>query len=1307
MRKNLSLVALFFLCITSQVFGQTFVTVDPFETHNWHAIGFSDDTGSGEYSSDWKTQGETSYKMTVTRQGSGFFIFGTGVFDTESPKSIKFDVKAENDIRLEIKVVDSNNNESQLGFVDINAGEEKLDNVLSFNGKSMRKMYLVPSNYGDGTHTVYIDNMRISVNENEFVWDGFEEHFYWDGSADADNPDFLTDRADDITRSLFSPNFNSTASLIMEWDAQIDTNADFAQIQIQNVNIDYSDYYYFRFDAYRPNTTPNVNLFVFLFDGTKGAGTNFIKLDTPDQWTTVTLLLGETLNLENLTEVKFVVPFTDSSQYATGRLYFDNLQVGGFTPKETPVDLKTIGFPHVLKDFSDGLDGNKFFGISNLGAGNGATISRQLSKDVFNTSPAMQLDYNVDPDDSFIFYFNTLAMNSIKDKLALYLRGGDSNPHRVKLEFHDNNWLKSGFREGNAFSILSGISSTEWKQWIVPTHPESLTVVGSFDPTDIREVVLSLDHRTADDQAKSGFFYVDDIIFVDQTDDLVPFPGLCFPLTEPKDVQTLGVPYLLDDFDGRVLAADTVRNQGFNEFFGLASVGFDTKRWDDLAFGSISSTENGGIAHTAPYSYRIDYSFDPDSVDQFAFYFNTLAPHGSQNSIRDFSFLEQFSIWLRGGNEGNPEAVVLEFHDDRWQSSNFTTGKAHCVLQGIEASQWQQWLVPLDKESLLITGEIDFSRITEIVLSFDVSRVKDKSGTFYVDDMHFIDIDEKYIGESDFNKEEFLELVSRRTFQYFLDAIDPKTGLVLDRVHFLDLATIAGTGFGLTAICVGAYRDWIDSSEAESYVIQVFENLLKTPQGPQISGTSGYKGFFYHFLDSTTALRKITPGRTPVELSIIDTALLMAGVLTAREYFSSNTAIVDSADVLYNRIDWSWFLDTTGNPDTNEHYNQFYLGWSPENKFSGHWDFTTDEVILINLLAIGSPTHPVATDVFYAWERELGTYNGHTLFQSFFGAMFQYFFANCWYDLHGKQDSLGVNWWLNSVKAGLANRDFCIAGMDGNGRQNVPTYHENSWGLSSVEAIPAGIDTFYHGDNGALPNGFFDRNGLSEQINGTVPVYGGLSMIGFSRHPEGIPIEYITNMMQHYYQKTQLWTGWYGFRDAYTDSVNIKHYEELKPKRWAISKFPIYKSSYFAIDQGPILIMIENYRSGLIWNTFMRNATVQSAMAKIFQDIPSSVTSDLDDKPRSFTLKQNYPNPFNPETTIQYEIPKASQVSIRIFNLLGEEVKKLLNAEKKAGKYTISWNGKNNLGQQVSSGLYLYRIEAGDFIQIRKMILLR
>jgi len=222
-----------------------------------------------------------------------------------------------------------------------------------------------------------------------------------------------------------------------------------------------------------------------------------------------------------------------------------------------------------------------------------------------------------------------------------------------------------------------------------------------------------------------------------------------------------------------------------------------------------------------------------------------------------------------------------------------------------------------------------------------------------------------------------------------------------------------------------------------------------------------------------------------------------------------------------------------------------------------------------------------------------------------------------------------------------------------------------------------------------------------------VPVYGGLSMIGFSRHPEGIPIEYITNMMQHYYQNTQLWTGWYGFRDAYTDSVNIKHYEELEPRRWAISKFPIYKSSYFAIDQGPILIMIENYRSGLVWNTFMRNVTVQSAMAQIFQDIPSSVTSGSDSKPSFFTLEQNYPNPFNPETTIQYEIPKTSQVSIRIFNILGKEVRTLVNTKRKAAKYTVIWDGRNNNGKAVSSGIYLYKILAGQYVKTRKMILLR
>ncbi|RLC72575.1 MAG: hypothetical protein DRI52_03330 [Chloroflexi bacterium] len=1206
-----------------------FQMVDDFETHNWHAPSWGD-PHTLTYSSEWKTQGNTSLKLTVTSYtGNGWALYSTGCFDPEAPDAIVLDVKNPEDFWQELKLEylepglpGQEAPKGSLGTQWIAPNTTATLTYLNPDHVSIRMLRLVQGGYS-GDPTLYVDNIRFVKGAVTTLWDGAESHLYWDGTADADNKDYEAAQSDDITHALHSPNFGSTASQVLEWDAAIHPTATTAEVHIRDLTLDYSDYWYFRFDVYRPSSTPNVEIFVYLYDGNKGSGSYRVKVDTPDQWTTVTLPMWSALNLGHITEIHLVVPDTDV--YTSGRLYFDNLQVGGFLPEATPVDLSTLGHPHVVKDFSDGLDGNNFYGEAMTGTGNGGVITQTIETTTYWTQPSLRVEYDVtneipegeETNYAYVYYVNTLDLNSDKNMLALYLKGGTHNPGRVKLEFHDKNWASSGQTTGSAFAYLSGLSSTTWKQWIVPIDPAKLQVVGSFDPTSVREVVLSLDKPTANDDAKVGSFYVDDITFVDSTDILTPFPWAIFPETTPVDARQIGVPYLLDDFDGRVLdQTGKVVNLGYTEMFGYTGVGSGVVSQPDypqFAGGYVASTERGDIAHSAPFAWVITYTF-PALTDAYVYYYSLMSVHGGLQDYKDLSMADKFSIWVRGTPGGNPGKVRVEFHDNTWgEDTGWSTGKATATLLDISDSVWQQYLISMDVDDLDVLGSFDPSKLKEVVLSFDYAMAKDKSGALYVDDMQFIDTDQVFTTTADFQSDAFLDLVERRTFQYFLEAYDADTGLVADRVHYRDLATTAGTGFGLTAMVIGVERGWISRADAEAYTLKVLNTLWNTPQGTAITGTSGYKGFYYHFLEASTGLRKIAPeGHEPVELSIVDTAILMAGVLTVREYFSTTPEIVTLADNLYNRVEWDWFLDTSGTPDTNPNYNQFYMGWTPENGFLPyHWDYATDESILIDLLAIGSPTHPVPPDVFYAWQRHRCTYNGHDVIVSYNGAMFQYFFANCWFDLYGKIDAQGVDWWANSVEAGLANRDFCIAGVDGQGHTNVSTYSANSWGLTSAEGIPAGLDHIYLGGNGARPNGNVDVDGnINWQTEGTVPPYGGISMIGFSAHPEGIPVSYITDLMQNYYQNTQLWGGWYGFRDAYTDADRIKVTKIYSPTidAWvtitATSLYPQYKAAYFAIDQGPIVLMLENYRTGLVWNIFMRNTAVQNAMNAVFSPRP-------------------------------------------------------------------------------------------------------
>ncbi len=976
------------LVLSNFLFAQSFQMIDDFETHNWHPYNWGDDSETMEYSSSWSSSGSYSLKLTSTKNTTGWNIFGTGCFDTEYPDSVKLDIYAVQSHRLEVKFVNSSNSEIFISAKNVSASTEYLDWTYSTSGNNMRKFYLVQAWYS-GTATMYIDNIRVYVNGQWKVWEDFEQPaYYWDGSADADNKDYQVVVSDDITGSFKSPNFNSTASQAIEWDKDIYLPDSVAQLSMTfDQSQDWSDFYYFRADIYRPSSTPNCDIFFFIWDSTNGTGTDWTKIPA-NQWTTVTLKLGQNIDMSKIKEVKIVVPNTET--YTSGKIYVDNLQVGGFTPMQTPVETASIG-----------------------------------------------------------------------------------------------------------------------------------------------------------------------------------------------------VKYSVDDFDGRVpdeIKKDSVVRAGYNDYFGFTGGANSDSAYLTI---SLSNTENGDPAHTNPFGWKINYDVGYD-VHTWISYWNLLGP-GASPPPRNMSDMEKFSMWIKGDvTDGFSNRITVEFHDDQWGNPGYDSGKAFAVLSGI-SSDWQQWIIPFDPDSLVIWGTFDPTKLTEVVISIDSSTASNTHGTFYIDDLQFIDTDEVYWNDIDFD-EDFLNLVERRTFNYFVEAVNDTTGLVNDRVTFLDLATVAGTGFGLAAIVIGTERGWISQQDAEDYVEKVLSGLWNSPQGSATSGISGYKGFFYHFLESGTGLRKqAPPGRDPVELSVVDTGILMAGVLLVKEYYSNNATIVDLADKLYRRVEWPWFYDTS--------VNQFHLGWSPESGFAGHWDVSTDEVMLINLMAIGSPTHPVPSNSFYAWTRDVGTYNNHTIINSWNGSLFQYFFTHCWFDLHGKKDAQNVDWWHNSIEAGYANRDYCIAAIDGSGRTNVPTYSANSWSLTACEQIPAGLDTLYFGENGTLPTyqSDFDPNfnGIYFGENdGTVPPYGAGSMIGFSAYQGGFNSTYVYDALKNYYKNTQLWTGNFGFRDCYTDSAALKHN--------AYSKYPVYKNNFFSIDEGPMLMMIENYRSKLIWQNLAKNDYMQYAINEVF-----------------------------------------------------------------------------------------------------------
>ena len=395
--------------------------------------------------------------------------------------------------------------------------------------------------------------------------------------------------------------------------------------------------------------------------------------------------------------------------------------------------------------------------------------------------------------------------------------------------------------------------------------------------------------------------------------------------------------------------------------------------------------------------------------------------------------------------------------------------------------------------------------------------------------------------------DEFLNLVERKSFEFFREHQNPVTGLFSDTSGGGD-ASIASTGFGMAALCVGAERGWIDKKEAKARALTTLDTFLPK-KGESEPAADGKYGFFYHFLNPHTAKRA---GKS--EISTVDTAILVAGALTAGEYFGQD--VKTKAEELYKRVEWEKFLCA----EKGGWYNCYSMGWSPERGFlESYWDYYTDEAILITLLAIGSPTHSASSDVFYAWTRNKDAYKaGAPFIYSWHGSLFSYQYANIWFNFQGIADRQGVNWFANSTNATLANRQFCI-----DNAEKFKGFGPNMWGITSM-ARPEGYTMHF----GVPPTG----NGEPENDD-TISPTGPAGSIVFT------PLLSLSALKYMYVNYPRLW-GQYGFRD----SLNLEH-------AW-------YAPTYYGIGEAMFLLPVENFRSGFIWKNFMKNANVKEALLK-------------------------------------------------------------------------------------------------------------
>jgi hypothetical protein len=415
---------------------------------------------------------------------------------------------------------------------------------------------------------------------------------------------------------------------------------------------------------------------------------------------------------------------------------------------------------------------------------------------------------------------------------------------------------------------------------------------------------------------------------------------------------------------------------------------------------------------------------------------------------------------------------------------------------------------------------------------------------------------------------EFLDYVQQVNFDYFWYLANPKNGLVPDRTMPKAACSIAAVGFGLTSIAIGIDHGWITREQGADRVLTTLNTFLNHSQGTNASGTIGYRGWFYHFLNMKNGTR------AGAELSSIDTALLLAGMLDCKQYFNqTNTqeiAIRSAADAIFNRVDWRWMSRGT---------NTLSMGWFPDSDFIGSQWVGYNEAMILIILGLGAPNNPLPDSAWEAWcsRYKWATHYGQSYLP--FAPLFGHQYSHCWIDFRHISDpfmrSHNITYFENSRRASLAQRAYCIANP-----LHHAGYSGTVWGLTACDGPPG------YSAHGAPP---------AEGDDGTIaPTAAGASIV--------FTPEYSIPTLRAFYNnyRSQLWTS-YGFRDGFNFG-----------KHWAAQ-------NELGIDQGPIVIMIENYRTQRVWRRFMENEIVLRGLKRAGFGPVELTTASQDQAPLSKT----------------------------------------------------------------------------------------
>ena len=449
--------------------------------------------------------------------------------------------------------------------------------------------------------------------------------------------------------------------------------------------------------------------------------------------------------------------------------------------------------------------------------------------------------------------------------------------------------------------------------------------------------------------------------------------------------------------------------------------------------------------------------------------------------------------------------------------------------------------------------------------------------------------------------EDLLTMVQKHTFRYFWDFAHPTSGMARERNTTPDVVTTGGTGFGISAIVVAVDRGFITRTEGVNQLVKIV-NFLSTAER--------FHGVFPHWIDGKTG--KVIPFSTNDNGGdLVETSFLFQGLLTAKQYFNKTTAdetgLRNTIQQLWTAVEWDWYR--------RDGQNVLYWHWSPN--FAWQMNFPLRgyyEALITYILAVASPTKPVPASLYNQGWAGLPTYVNNKTYYGYKlsvgpaagGPLFFAHYSFIGFDPRGKKDAY-ANYFIHNQNQSLINWAYCKENP-----KQWKGYSADNWGLTASDD----------------PDGYSAHEPLGSADNGTISPTAALSSMPYS------PSQSVA-AMKYFYRKegAKLW-GTMGFYDAFNPT-----------KDW-------YANTYLAIDQGPIICMIENYRTGLLWKNFMLNPEIQPALDAI--GFVKDNTTSVKDLISSLKI---FPNPTSGELTIHNT---ETITRIDITNVLGQSVKKIV-----------------------------------------------